>query len=449
MKIVKLTVLFATLAFYTAFAQTPSIEEFRNNLKQVSNTKSFQKIQKSNKTDTSKPYFVITNSIEDPSPQEHWISIVNSQSRSYQIKNVSFLDTLSLLLNFRALIYSSGITSEELTVQRRQNIITAIRNGVSVYIQSEYQSAYETNMFFKEITDSLGGTFSWGSTIAGKLAPTTILAPFNSPYTISQLDDYWYGVDGTYDNTTVKPFLQYSGNSLGFYFVPPIEGAGVVVTTSDEDWIGAFQSTSHGDNLMKNILDYLVSENSLPVELTSFTSSIQGNSVLLQWETKTETNNSGWEIEVRSQNNTWKAIGFVEGKGTTTEKQSYRFTDQLSENQSSGLQYRLKQIDFDGKISYSNILSVNPEGKSLSLFQNYPNPFNPSTVISFYLNKPSSIELGIYDVLGRQVQLLSSGYYPQGYGQVVFDGKKLTSGLYFYQLKSEGSTITKSMLIKK
>ncbi|HAP35445.1 MAG TPA: hypothetical protein DCQ28_05690, partial [Bacteroidetes bacterium] len=98
----------------------------------------------------------------------------------------------------------------------------------------------------------------------------------------------------------------------------------------------------------------------LPVELTSFTSIVKGKNVELKWNTATEVNNAGFEVErssiqnteVRSQNTAkaWQKVGFVEGAGTTSAPKSYSFVDATA---SGKVAYRLKQIDRDGKFEYS------------------------------------------------------------------------------------------------
>lgn len=420
--------------------QVNSVETIRLN----QHDKSFRKISVSN------PDFAIIETSEYSESHLNWAAVAGDQS--YSFKNFTFLDTLSTILNFKAVIYPVGVNVGVLTALRKQNILTAIRNGVSFYLQSEYDVSFENNQFFKTIIDSLGGSFTWGSTVSGTLAPTIIQAPFNLPNAITQLDNYWYGVNGSCDNTTVKPFLSFSGDDLGFYYVPPVEGAGVVVTTTDQDWAGVFLSTSHGENLMKNILAYLVNQSQLPVEMVSFSYTLQSNSMTLNWQTKTETNNFGWEIQTNESSKmstvNWQKIGFVAGKGTTTEVQNYSFTLPVPKN-SMFESFRLKQFDLDGKISFSNILNVNSKAGSLTLFQNYPNPFNPTTNISFYIAKSSKVELAVYDILGRQVEMIADGLFNEGFSQVTFDASKYTSGLYFYQLKAGGSTITKSMIVKK
>ena len=119
----------------------------------------------------------------------------------------------------------------------------------------------------------------------------------------------------------------------------------------------------------------------LPVELTSFTAITKGRGVELAWKTATEANNFGFEVERNTMNN-WEKIGFVEGNGTTNAPKEYSFSEK---NIPSGkYSYRLKQIDRDGKFSYSNVVEVSvAEVKQFGLEQNYPNPFNPVTMINY------------------------------------------------------------------
>ena len=134
----------------------------------------------------------------------------------------------------------------------------------------------------------------------------------------------------------------------------------------------------------------VVTDNIVPVEFISFTSSIDKNNVTLNWTTATETNNMGFEVERKQvfssqssvHNENWVRIDFVTGSGTTTKSQTYSFVDN---NLSAGkYQYRLKQIDFDGSFEYSNTIDVEIISPDIfTLEQNYPNPFNPTTVIQF------------------------------------------------------------------
>lgn len=193
----------------------------------------------------------------------------------------------------------------------------------------------------------------------------------------------------------------------------------------------------------------------IPVELVSFTASVNENDVQLNWITATETNNSGFEILRFAQNdNGWKSIGFVPGYGTSTEKHFYSFRD---EDLSAGkYQYRLKQIDFSGKSSFSEIAEVEINSSAqFILEQNYPNPFNPSTkikysipaVISNEVKQSQLVTILVYDVPGNVVATLVNEEKPSGSYEVEFNAVNLPSGVYFYRLKAGSFMATKKMIL--
>ena len=156
----------------------------------------------------------------------------------------------------------------------------------------------------------------------------------------------------------------------------------------------------------------------VPVELASFNALFNAGNVDLQWETKSETNNYGFEIHrYVSSAAGWETIGFVEGNGTTAEPQHYEYIDHLTNvpSDASAIQYRLKQIDTDGSFEYSpiRIVSLNIP-KTVQLLQNYPNPFNPSTRIRFELPKSSFVLLNIYNAKGQKIGELINNCPPAG-----------------------------------
>jgi len=193
------------------------------------------------------------------------------------------------------------------------------------------------------------------------------------------------------------------------------------------------------------------SNSTLPVELSDFSYSTSSNGLILNWKTKTETNNYGWEIEQGTGNKeegTWKKVGFVAGKGTTTELQTYFFTLPITHYTSHDL-FRLKQIDNDGKVEYSHVLAVNLMPESYFLSQNYPNPFNPNTVIKFQLPVNGNVELKVYNLLGQEVAVLVNQFKEAGTYSIQFDGREMTSGIYFYTIKSGSFSQTKRMMLVK
>jgi hypothetical protein len=184
----------------------------------------------------------------------------------------------------------------------------------------------------------------------------------------------------------------------------------------------------------------------VPVELISFTATQGGNLINLEWKTLTEKNNSGFEVQ-RMRETDWENVGFVPGYGTTTELHLYTFTDQ---NLPNGVyHYRLKQIDFDGTFSYSNIIEVEINSATgYVLYQNYPNPFNPSTVIEFSLPEDvSNVELSIYNSLGEKVAELVNTSLMAGKYQYHWDAQNVATGLYIYQLKTDKFVSVKKMVL--
>ncbi len=187
--------------------------------------------------------------------------------------------------------------------------------------------------------------------------------------------------------------------------------------------------------------------NQLPVELVEFVGRKVSEGVQLLWRTASELNNAGFEVERKSESTTWNTLGFVRGAGTATEAQSYSFLD----NSASGkVQYRLKQIDFDGQFEYSPVIEVDAGlPKQFTLSQNYPNPFNPTTVISYQLPTASTVSLKIYDVLGKEVATLVNGRQEAGTYNFNFNASNLASGIYFYRFQAGNFVQVRKMMLVK
>jgi len=210
-------------------------------------------------------------------------------------------------------------------------------------------------------------------------------------------------------------------------------------------------------------LDAIETLSVIPVELISFTAKNVMNEVILKWQTATETNNMGFEIQrttprpppykgggVRQlpDGGGWITLGFVDGSGTTTEITRYSFTDKI-EKPGTYL-YRLKQIDFDGTFNHSPEIEVDLNGHTeFTLYQNYPNPFNPSTTISFTLSNSGMVTLKVYNMLGEEVVTLANEYREAGIHTINFNAAGLPSGMYIYQLNTPEKTQVRKMLLMK
>ena len=195
----------------------------------------------------------------------------------------------------------------------------------------------------------------------------------------------------------------------------------------------------------------------LPVELTSFTAKRLHNSIRLDWQTATEVNNYGFEIErklnVKGQmTNEWIKIGFAEGSGNSNSPKNYSYLDKSA---TKGVYaYRLKQIDNDGTFSYSEevVVNLNEVPAEFSLDQNYPNPFNPVTQIDFSLAQTGFVTLNIYNSIGQLIRALVNeklepGNYNYEWNATDNYGNILSSGIYFYRLQAGSFVETKKMIL--
>jgi photosystem II stability/assembly factor-like uncharacterized protein len=192
----------------------------------------------------------------------------------------------------------------------------------------------------------------------------------------------------------------------------------------------------------------------LPVELALFSvNSIKNDQVLLEWETVSEVNNYGFELERKSfvsgtEVSDWEMIGFIEGHGNSNSPKFYSFIDKQL-NAGNEFSYRLKQIDINGQFEYSEVVEVKITPKDFTINQNYPNPFNPTTLINFRIPHKVYVKLTIFDVLGREIKTLMEESLDAGIYSIEFDGKNLPGGVYYYNISTEGFSETRKMILIK
>lgn len=193
----------------------------------------------------------------------------------------------------------------------------------------------------------------------------------------------------------------------------------------------------------------------LPVELTSFSANVNNGGIQLTWQTATEVNNYGFEVEVSTnleaeQNRSWETIGFIEGHGNSNSVKDYSFTDTSTPLRANKINYRLKQIDTDGSYEYSEIVSVKLDMPiKYKLVQNYPNPFNPSTVIEYAIPEKTNARIFVFNSIGEEVAVLVNQEMNAGYHTVKFNANQLSSGIYFYRITAGEFVATKKMLLIK
>jgi len=166
----------------------------------------------------------------------------------------------------------------------------------------------------------------------------------------------------------------------------------------------------------------------LPVELISFRGNLQDENTLLSWETASELNNSGFEIERSLEGEKWEMIGFVSGNLTTNNINSYHFRDM---SPASGINYyRLKQIDLNGAFEYSNTIVLEVENKNQHEILVYPSPASEQINIHSSIFTAQKTNLKIVNSVG---QIILEELIPANEDRIIktIDISKYEKGIYF------------------
>ena len=370
----------------------------------------------------------------------------NTGNNAYAERNVDFSTVPSgMKFQFDLTVSGGGAASSAILVAVGTSVNNAstVPTLTSTFARLAINTTSNSGEFkINDITNTTVGTntYTGTNTISWYLNNTGSTQTYNSPSNSSETiangkADIWVGTTKEFDDILVQTNSQTLAR-FKFYTV---------------NWVNGTVFTI--DNIAIN------NESALPVQLTSFTASNVNNGVQLNWQTATEVNNYGFEVErqpipnpsQREGNSSWTKIGFVNGHGNSNSSKSYSFLDNLLlAHDLNRLQYRLKQIDFDGKFEYSNIVEVNVEvPAAFVLHQNSPNPFNPTTEIKFSLPKNSNVELSVYNLLGEIVQRLANAMMNAGEHKVMFDASNLSSGVYIYKLTTDNYFSTRKMVLLK
>ena len=212
-------------------------------------------------------------------------------------------------------------------------------------------------------------------------------------------------------------------------------------------------------------------DGSLPVTLSSFTAQYIESIPVLCWTTQSETSNAGWNI-YRSQTDILEEAmqintELIPGVGTTSEPTDYIYEDESELMENTEYWYWLESIDYSGLTgSYGPISLIIPEeGEEpgspeipgvYGLHQNYPNPFNPSTEISFMMKESCVGELSIYNIKGQKIRILFTDKSILKDELLICiwngkdeSGKEVSTGVYYYKLRTTKGNYVRKMILMK
>jgi len=178
----------------------------------------------------------------------------------------------------------------------------------------------------------------------------------------------------------------------------------------------------------------------LPVTFMNFDGVLQNNQAVLNWSTSNEINNKGYEIQKSVDGQTFADIGFVQGAGSSSSVNKYTFSD--AKLLSGSNYYRLKQIDFDGRFSYSSTIKLD-----FSKF-NWTILGNPSrnSWIQLQIDKPANISIQIISLNGKIIQTINKGNISQGTYSVPINLSNFAPGIYIVKLIADNQTYSKKII---
>lgn len=190
---------------------------------------------------------------------------------------------------------------------------------------------------------------------------------------------------------------------------------------------------------------FKIEDANLPVELTSFEARSNGNNTVLAWQTATEKNNAGFEVQ-RLLKGSWQTVTFVKGAGNSLEPINYSYL--VKDLFPGSHSFRLKQIDFDGSTWFSDLLDVSIYfAHPFTLSRAFPNPFTHQSQFNLMLSQTQFVRIEVFNTLGQQVALLHDGVLEGNLSHpFTIDGLNLANGMYIYQVTGanfiESNTVT-------
>ena len=177
-----------------------------------------------------------------------------------------------------------------------------------------------------------------------------------------------------------------------------------------------------------------------PVTWLSFNAKMKADSVLLNWSTASELNNARYEIQRSADGNSFTTIGTMNGNGTSSLQHDYAFTDKQPLNGVS--YYRIKQVDLDGRFTYSVVIAIRFGGGS-SYTAVYPNPAKDLLHLQFG-GKEKTVTVNIFDAAGKLIESQRKENQPV----IDINISKLASGIYYLEA-SDGKVSGKTKFIKE
>lgn len=305
----------------------------------------------------------------------------------------------------------------------------------------------ETNSTWMILNITVGGTleFVFGGNGTQVGFYDWIMYPYNST-TCSQIPT------GNYAPIRCNWNAVSSGGTGIVNSIPPGGNAGnyepALVVPSNSQYIICFSNWSSATtNVPLSFFgSATVSCSPLPIKLLSFNGYSKNQYNKLYWETVVEINNSHFLIEKSEDGKNFNVIGEIKGAGNSNSNINYEFKDSSIESPLN--YYRLKQIDFDGNYTYSDIIAIRSKDKIWSLSDIYPNPFNNELNLDISTLEKQEVNIVVYDVYGK-INYNEKIQLNEGNNKLRYNFEYLNKGIYNLQITDKENNQFTRKFVKK
>ncbi|MGI8950287.1 MAG: T9SS type A sorting domain-containing protein [Chitinophagaceae bacterium] len=233
-----------------------------------------------------------------------------------------------------------------------------------------------------------------------------------------------------------------STGSMQLYSANVGDGVGGIQTDTLSVGNYFIQITGNGDP--NNFGPYTLTDSlsgTLPVTFISFNGILQNNSALLNWSTANEINNKGFEVERSNDGETFTDISFVTGRGNSSNVNRYTYTDNKIVSGSN--YYRLKQIDFDGRFSYSSTIRLDFTKFDWAILGN---PTSNNSWVQLQLDKAAKVSIQIVSINGNIIQTINKGQISAGTYSVPLNLNNAAHGMFVVKLMVDNNSYSKKII---
>ncbi len=322
-------------------------------------------------------------------------------------------------------VQTVGIRFQDITIPPGSNILSA---HIEFTIDETSSGNTTLSIYGEDEDDSNAFTTSSFNISTRKLTSTSVSWSNIPSWSTIGAKGYSADVAPIINEIIDRPGWQ-SGNDLSLL----ISGSGARVA---ESFDGSSGDAAH------LVINY--TESALPVDLEKFDAALDQNfKVKLDWVTNSEVDNKIFEIERSTDGNTFEVIGAVNGAGNSTNISTYEFMDKspfFGRNY-----YRLKQIDYDSKFTYSKVKTVLVGQNEIKDILIYPNPTSTKTTVRMLENLKKAAVLELVNASGEMTQ---SVHIKSGESAIDLDMSSEAAGIYFIFIKFNGHRQLIDKLVK-